>query len=230
MSQSNPNYSYDTITITSLGDDNLQQDLFKISDLDDNMSINLSDITYQSNITASSATLGSGTYSIGGNGGLGGYTFTTPNTGTPSWTTPIGIGGGGGGVLTGINSIGGNGGLGGYTFTSPNTGTPSWTTPIGIGGGGGGVLTGITDTINWGTLNSNPGLKVNGDAEFEGDLRVKGKSITEMFDKIEERLAILHPNPELEEKWDELKELGKRYKELEQEIIEKEKVWAILKK
>jgi hypothetical protein len=73
-------------------------------------------------------------------------------------------------------------------------------------------------------------LKVKGDADFEGEVTIKGKSLSEMFDKIEERLAILHPNPELEDRWDELKELGKRYKELEQELIEKEKVWAILKK
>ena len=73
-------------------------------------------------------------------------------------------------------------------------------------------------------------LKVNGNADFEGEVTIKGKSLSEMFDKIEERLAILHPNPELEDRWDELKELGKRYKELEQELIEKEKVWAILKK
>ena len=73
-------------------------------------------------------------------------------------------------------------------------------------------------------------LKVNGNADFEGEVTIKGKSLSEMFEKIEERLAILHPNPELEDKWDELKELGKRYKELEAEIIEKEKVWAILKK
>jgi hypothetical protein len=73
-------------------------------------------------------------------------------------------------------------------------------------------------------------LSVKGDADFEGEVTIKGKSLTEMLDKIEERLAILHPNPELEDRWDELKELGKRYKELEQEIIEKEKVWAILKK
>jgi len=73
-------------------------------------------------------------------------------------------------------------------------------------------------------------LKVNGDADFDGEVTIKGKSLTDMLDKIEERLAILHPNPELEDKWDELKELGKRYKELEQEIIEKEKVWAILKR
>ena len=73
-------------------------------------------------------------------------------------------------------------------------------------------------------------LSVKGDADFEGELTIKGKSLTDMLEKIEERLAILHPNPELEDRWDELKELSKRYKELEAEIIEKEKVWAILKK
>jgi hypothetical protein len=73
-------------------------------------------------------------------------------------------------------------------------------------------------------------LSVKGDADFEGEVTIKGKSLTDMLDKIEERLAILHPNPKLEDKWDELKKLGKRYKELEAEIIEKEKIWAILKK
>jgi hypothetical protein len=73
-------------------------------------------------------------------------------------------------------------------------------------------------------------LKVNGNADFDGEVTIKGKNLTDMLEKIEERLAILHPNPELEDKWDELKELGKRYKELEAEIIEKEKIWAILKK
>ena len=73
-------------------------------------------------------------------------------------------------------------------------------------------------------------LKVNGDADFEGEVTIKGKNLSEMLEKIDERLAILHPNPKLEDKWDELKELGKRYRELEQELIEKEKVWTILKK
>ena len=73
-------------------------------------------------------------------------------------------------------------------------------------------------------------LKVNGNADFDGEVTIKGKSLTDMLEKIEERLAILHPNEKLEDKWDELKELGRRYKELEQEIIEKEKIWAILKK
>jgi hypothetical protein len=73
-------------------------------------------------------------------------------------------------------------------------------------------------------------LKVNGNADFDGEVTIKGKSLTDMLEKIEERLAILHPNEKLEDKWDELKELGRLYKELEQEIIEKEKIWAILKK
>lgn len=73
-------------------------------------------------------------------------------------------------------------------------------------------------------------LKVTGDAEFEGDLKIQGKSLKESLDRIEERLAILRPNEELEEKWDQLRGLRKLYMELEAEIIEKEKMWAILKK
>ena len=96
-----------------------------------------------------------------------------------------------------------------------------------------GLYWGLNGTSN--TISIDPSLKgatlsVKGDADFEGEVTIKGKKLTEMFEKIEERLAILYPNPELEDRWDELKELGKRYKELEQEIIEKEKVWAILKK
>lgn len=73
-------------------------------------------------------------------------------------------------------------------------------------------------------------LRVKGDAEFEGDIKLNGKSLDETLTKIEERLAILHANPKLEEKWEKLKELGKQYRELETDIIEKEKIWAILKK
>ena len=102
----------------------------------------------------------------------------------------------------------------GYIFTTNNTGASSW---------------------NWGNITTDTNLKgasiqIQGDAEFDGEVTVKGKNLIKMFEKIEERLAILHPNEKLEDKWDELKELGKRYKELEAEIIEKEIVWAILKK
>ena len=96
-----------------------------------------------------------------------------------------------------------------------------------------GLYWGINGTSN--TITADPSLKgnslsVKGNADFEGEVTIKGKNLSEMLEKIDERLAILHPNPELEDRWDELKELGKRYRELEQELIEKEKVWAILKK
>ena len=73
------------------------------------------------------------------------------------------------------------------------------------------------------------GLEVNGNANFAGEVTVKGKNLTEALDRIEKRLAILHPNPELEEKWDKLHELRMAYVELEREIIEKEKMWTKLK-
>ena len=43
-------------------------------------------------------------------------------------------------------------------------------------------------------------------------------------------MAILHPNEKLEQKWDELKELGRLYRELEKDILEKEKIVEILKR
>ena len=113
-------------------------------------------------------------------------------------------------------------GTSGQVYTTSSTGNINW-----------GNLNGTS--TSWATLSADPNLsghslKVKGAADFEGDVTIKGKSLTDIFEKIEERLAILHPNPQLEDKWDELKELSKRYKELEAEIIEKEKVWAILKK
>jgi hypothetical protein len=103
---------------------------------------------------------------------------------------------------------------------------------LGISGTAGQTLTwnGIntvwTDTI---TTTTNP-LHVKGDAEIEGDLKVKGKSLADAIDNIEKRLAILHPNKDLEERWEQLKALGEQYRELEKDILEKEKIWETLKK
>lgn len=88
------------------------------------------------------------------------------------------------------------------------------------------------DTIS---ISSDPNLtgrtlSVNGDADISGDLKVGGKSIVDSLERIEERLAILRPNDELEEKWENLRGLRKAYMELEKEILEKEKMWDILKK
>lgn len=73
-------------------------------------------------------------------------------------------------------------------------------------------------------------LEVMGNANFQGDLKLQGKSLKDSLDAIEARLAILRPNEELEEKWENLRGLRKMYMELEAEIIEKEQMWSILKK
>lgn len=88
---------------------------------------------------------------------------------------------------------------------------------------------GLSFNDQW-DFNHKQSLSVKGDAEFEGDVKIKGKSISETLDKIEQRLAILHPNEKLESKWAELKKLGDAYRALEKDIIEKEKIWETLKK
>lgn len=97
----------------------------------------------------------------------------------------------------------------------PNVSNTVWTTTS-------------SGTFDWGFPKND--LHVKGDAEFEGDIRVKGKSIVESLEKIEERLAIIHRNQVLEEKWEELRDLAKKYRALEKEILEKEKIWNLLEK
>ena len=77
---------------------------------------------------------------------------------------------------------------------------------------------------------SSPGNTKLENVEVDGNLKIQGVDIGESLRKIEERLAILHPNTELEEKWENLKELGKMYRELEADILEKEKIYSILKR
>ena len=77
--------------------------------------------------------------------------------------------------------------------------------------------------------NTNPGIDVNqGDIKIhhEGDIKLGDRSLKEFMSKVEERLNILQPNTELEEKWEALRVLGEQYRELEKELVSKEKVWA----
>jgi hypothetical protein len=73
-------------------------------------------------------------------------------------------------------------------------------------------------------------LQVKGDSEFDGDITVRGRSLTEFMDSVEQRLNILRPNPTLEAEWDQLRELGEQYRELERQLTEKAQMWNILKK
>lgn len=93
------------------------------------------------------------------------------------------------------------------------------------------LTTGTNGTTGWGGITGlSNALDVKGDANFEGDVKIKGKSLVESLEKIEEKLAILRPNEQLEEKWEKLRELRKLYIECEKDIIEKEKIWETLKK
>lgn len=56
-------------------------------------------------------------------------------------------------------------------------------------------------------------------------------SIPSRLSAIEQKLAIIIiPNERLETEWQELRELGDKYRKLEQEILKKEKLWEIIKK
>jgi hypothetical protein len=106
--------------------------------------------------------------------------------------------------------------------TTTTTNTSPWTVTTGTGTGPY-------------TIRADPNIKgssllVGGDAEFEGDVKIKGKSLTELIDNIEQRLAILHPNEKLEAKWEKLKNLGDEYREMEKDILHSEEMWKILNK
>lgn len=102
---------------------------------------------------------------------------------------------------------------GSYLTATTTTGT-TWTTP----------------SVFVSNSSSSNQLEVKGDANIDGNLIVKGVSINDSLERIEERLAILRPNEELEEKWEQLRGLRKAYMDLEAEIKEKEEVWKILKR
>lgn len=114
--------------------------------------------------------------------------------------------------------------LSSQTYTVGSSG--SWTTPSYTYNSG--TITATTPYSNsWNITNT---LNVTGDAEITGELTVQGVKLSTRLDEIEQRLAILRPNNDLENKWQELKELGEKYRELEKEILEKEQIWDTLKK
>lgn len=76
------------------------------------------------------------------------------------------------------------------------------------------------------------------DEDRAGQISLKGKnadilvndvSLMSVLERIEQRLGILRPNPELESRYEELRRLSEQYKQLEQELLHKEKMWDILK-
>ena len=93
-----------------------------------------------------------------------------------------------------------------------------------------------TSALDWSNLtigsSVNSSITQGGIMELQGenaDLKINGRSLMSAIDALEQRLNILVPNPELESEWDELRELGERYRELERQCKEKGDMWAKLK-
>ena len=63
----------------------------------------------------------------------------------------------------------------------------------------------------------------------DADIVVNGISLMDKLDAIAERLNLLDINKELEEEWDQLRELSDRYRQLEQELKTKSEMWKTLK-
>ena len=86
-------------------------------------------------------------------------------------------------------------------------------------------------TVN-GASGTRPTTLIASTLELHGegaDIRINGVSLTDVLKNIEQRLNILRPNTELEYEWDQLRELGNRYRRLEAELKEKSRVWKKLK-
>jgi hypothetical protein len=61
------------------------------------------------------------------------------------------------------------------------------------------------------------------------DIKIGDRSLKDFMSQVEEQLAILRPDQELEAKWDQLKALRNQYEALKADIQEKEKIMKILK-
>lgn len=118
-----------------------------------------------------------------------------------------------GATVGGYGAAIGNGGTGyTYTTTGTGTGTVPW------------ISTGANSTM---TVQQSGTIDIQGD---DADIKMNGKSMKVWMEKVEERLNMLTPNPELEKDWDDLRRLGERYRRLEKKCKEKAQMWAKLKK
>ncbi len=106
---------------------------------------------------------------------------------------------------TSVNIISGRTGSGGVLAAN---GTYSWTQPYNTNA----QYTGITQVQS--------SLKVSGGAEFAGVVKIQGVDIGEALIKINQRLAILIPDPKLLDKYTALQEAYDHYRTLEALCVE----------
>ena len=92
------------------------------------------------------------------------------------------------------------------------------------------------DTNMWDSINITSALDPTvsaGRLDLKGqgaDIVINNVSLNDTLKGIQERLNLLTPNPALESEWNELRELGARYRQLEADLLAKQKMWATLQK
>ena len=97
------------------------------------------------------------------------------------------------------------------------TGTVPGTAPYTIAGSNG---------TGYSNIGQSAKIKLDGP---DADIVVNGQSLSKAIVSINQRLAILTPNPALEEEFEELKLLAIAYAECEKRMLEKKRVFDILK-
>lgn len=90
----------------------------------------------------------------------------------------------------------------------------------------------LSGPVDWGNITITDTFRQQNTIQLNGegaDIVVNGRGIVSILDDIQERLALLKPNPALEAEWEQLRELGRQYRELEAQLLEKQKMWSQLK-
>jgi len=150
--------------------------------------ISLTDPTHLPALTTADIASLSGLVSQAVAGGSNTYNFNTSAALQTNWPSITMAGGSGGAGVYG-NAIGG------AVYTTGTMGSP-WQNP----------------TM---TNNHQPSMQVQGDAVFEGKVKINGQDLAEFMETISSRLAILVPDPEKLEKFAALKASYEHYKLLE---------------
>lgn len=63
----------------------------------------------------------------------------------------------------------------------------------------------------------------------DSDIEIEGLSLKRTLQAVNQRLAIMIPNPSLEREFEELRAIGDEYRRLERELQEQLKMWNTLK-
>jgi hypothetical protein len=85
----------------------------------------------------------------------------------------------------------------------------------------------LDDTVVWGNGWGQPEGKLSLRGE-DADIDINGVSLMTTIKEIGDRLNMLCPDPEMEQEWDQLRELREQYEAKLQECREKSRAWKAL--